>query len=171
MTVLDFPACRPLIELQAAAKLLLYSANSGASTSDRNKNEPLCTPPSVACIGKSRSLPPSAPQVPGSEGVFWGPFRGWMLQPVFFTQSPGQSCLAGRVRLRARKFGRSDLEAVGAVTFFKPFSRSPLHSCYQALVLPMMMLPYMICLFSRPLLVGTKIKTGQKKLAEDIIHL
>lgn len=70
MTVLDFPACRPLIELQAAAKLLLYSANSGASTSDRNKNEPLCTPPSVACIGKSRSLPPSAPQVPGSEGGF-----------------------------------------------------------------------------------------------------
>ena len=72
MTVLDFPACRPLIELQAAAKLLLYSANSGASTSDRNKNEPLFTPPSVACIGKSRSLPPSAPQVPGSEGGFLG---------------------------------------------------------------------------------------------------
>ena len=86
-----------------------------------------------------------------------------MLQPVFFTQSPGQSCLAGRVRLRARKFGRSDLEAVGAVTFFKPFFRSLLHSSYQALVPSMMMLPYMICLFSRPLLVGTKIKTGQKK--------
>ena len=36
MTVLDFPACRPLIELQAAAKLLLYSANNSAG---KNKNE------------------------------------------------------------------------------------------------------------------------------------
>ena len=116
----------------------------------------------LPALAKVEVCPHLPHRCPGLRGVFWGPFRGWMLQPVFFTQSPGQSCLAGRVRLWARKFGRSDLEAVGAVTFFKPFFRSPLHSCYQALVLPVMVLPYMICLFSRPLLLSTKIKTGQK---------
>lgn len=98
----------------------------------------------LPALAKVEVCPHLPHRCPGLRGVFWGPFRGWMLQPVFFTQSPGQSCLAGRVRLWARKFGRSDLEAVGAVTFFKPFFRSPLHSCYQALVLPMMMSHYMI---------------------------
>ena len=43
----------------------------------------------VACIGKS--LPPSAPQVPGVGRVFWGPSRGWMLSPVFSPNHPDKA--------------------------------------------------------------------------------
>ena len=99
LTVPDFPACRPLTELLSFSSTLQTSLSVHSTT----RMSPLCTPPVVACIGKSSSWPPSAPQVPESD-----PVGGFSEDECSFTQSPGQSCLGRRVCRRARKSGRSD---------------------------------------------------------------
>ena len=123
LTVPDFPACRPLIELQAAAKLLLYSANNSAG---KNKNEFPLYSSCCSCRMYWQKFAPICPTgARGREG-FLGSVPRMNALARLFTQSPGQSCLACRVCQWARKSGPSDL---AAVTFLKSFFHSLLLYC------------------------------------------
>ena len=94
LTVPDFPACRPLTELQAAAKLLLYSANNSAG---KNKNEFPLYSSCCSCRMYWQKFAPICPTgARGREG-FLGSVPRMNALARLFTQSPGQSCLACRV--------------------------------------------------------------------------
>ena len=82
---------RPADLLQNCKRLLSSSSTLQTTVPARTRMSSLCTLAAavVACIGKS--LPPSAPQVPGVGRVFWGPSRGWMLSPVFSPNHPDKA--------------------------------------------------------------------------------
>ena len=133
LTVPDFPACRPLIELRAPAKLLLYSTNKAVSTTTRMSL--LCTysPPVVACIGKSNSWPHLPHRCPS-------PTPSFSEDECSFTQSAGQSCLGRRVCRRARKSGRRDCCHISQILLSLSSYSPSLHlqRLWCQLLLPMM---------------------------------